>query len=132
MGIDNDGLEPVEGSAVLTHTLWDGGARRAEISRQAARVDSASYRILERGEFIGLQITREYLEYLLQAKIVQQTAQNLRFHRNIASNILGCRSFLLIEDALSLLATQIPLLRNGYLVIVNFHLHIYVYVTNTF
>ncbi len=86
-GVEDDGLTPLEGSVLVTQKLFDGGARRAERDRQAARVDSASFRVLERSEYIGLQVVREYLEYLLQAKIVAQTANNLQFHRSIQSNI---------------------------------------------
>lgn len=86
-GIEDDGLTPLEGSVVFTQNLFDSGARRAERDRQASRVDSASFRVLERSEYIGLQVVREYLEYLLQAKIVGQTANNLQFHRGIQSNI---------------------------------------------
>lgn len=87
LGIGNRSLEPVEVSAVITQKLFDFGARRAELERQASRVDSASFRILERSEYIALQIVREYLEYLLQAQIVGETARNLRFHRQIQGNI---------------------------------------------
>ncbi len=66
-GLDNDPLYPSEVSLVLTQKLYDGGRTRAEIDRQASRVDSASFRVLERSESVGLQIVREYLEYMLQA-----------------------------------------------------------------
>ncbi len=57
------------------------------MDRQASRVDSASLRVLERSQYIGLQVVREYLEYMLQAQIVGASAENLRQHRRIANNI---------------------------------------------
>ncbi|TDH34482.1 channel protein TolC [Pseudohoeflea suaedae] len=87
LGIDGDGLSPVDASVVITHKLFDSGARSAELRRQAARVDGASFRVLERSEYIGLQVVREYLEYLLQARIVAETEKNLAFHQRIQSNI---------------------------------------------
>ena len=78
---------PVEISGVITQKLFDGGARRAELERQAARVDSASLRVLERSEYITLQVAREYLEYLLQAEIVKESSANLKFHQGVAGNI---------------------------------------------
>ena len=86
-GIEGDPLYPSEVSAVATQTLFNGGGRRAEMDRQASRVDSASFRVLERSEYIGLQVVREYLEYLVQARIVDETRQNLQFHRSIQSSI---------------------------------------------
>ena len=48
--IDDDPLYPSEASVVATQKLFDGGGRRAELKRQAARVDSASFRIMERSQ----------------------------------------------------------------------------------
>lgn len=87
LGREDEDLEPVEVGVVVTQKLFDGGRVRSEISRQASRVDGASFRVLERSEFIALQVVREYLEYLLQAEIVSASAQNLRTHRRIAGNI---------------------------------------------
>nr|WP_223385590.1 TolC family protein [Oricola cellulosilytica] len=87
LGIENDSLSPGEVSGVVTQKLFDGGGRRAELERQASRVDSASFRVLERSEYIGLQVVREYLEYLVQAGIVNEAVRNLNFHRSIQGNI---------------------------------------------
>ncbi len=87
LGIEDDTLSPVEVSGVITQKLFDGGGRRAELERQAARVDSASLRVLERSEYITLQVVREYLEYLLQAEIVKESSANLKFHQGVAGNI---------------------------------------------
>ena len=87
LGVEDDALAPVEISGVITQKLFDGGARRAELERQAARVDSASLRVLERSEYITLQVAREYLEYLLQAEIVKESSANLKFHQGVAGNI---------------------------------------------
>lgn len=87
LGIENDGLYPVEGQVTATETLFNGGGRRAELSRQASRVDGASLRVLERSEYIGLQVVREYLEYLLQTKIVAESKKNLATHQQIYNSI---------------------------------------------
>ncbi|CAK8988978.1 Outer membrane efflux protein BepC [Durusdinium trenchii] len=87
LGTEDEALTPTEFSAVVTQTLFNGGGRLAEKNRQAARVDSASFRVLERSEAIGLQVVREYLEYLLQEKILRATASNLSFHRQIENNV---------------------------------------------
>jgi len=86
-GIEDDTLYPVEGQITATEKLFDGGSRRAELSRQASRVDSASLRVLERSEYIGLQVVREYLEYLLQSKIVDESKKNLATHQQIYKSI---------------------------------------------
>jgi len=85
--IDNDTLTPADISIVATQKLFDGFGRRAEVRKQASRVDSASLRVLERSEFIGLQVAREYLEALLQAEIVAEAQRNLGVNRQIASDV---------------------------------------------
>lgn len=86
-GIQDDALYPSEVGLSVTQKLFDGGGRRAELERQAARVDSAAFRVLERSETIGLQVVREYLEILLQAQIVEESRRNLGFHQQVLSDI---------------------------------------------
>ena len=45
LSIDNDTLYPAETDLTVTQTLYDSGARRAELNRQASRVDGASFRV---------------------------------------------------------------------------------------
>lgn len=87
VGIEDDPLYPSEVGLSVTQKLFDGGGRRAELERQAARVDSASFRVLERSETIALQVVREYLEYLLQIQIVNESRANLGFHQSMLSDI---------------------------------------------
>ena len=58
---EDDALYPNEAGVVITQKLYDHGARRAELERQASRVDGASFRVLERSEFIGLAVVQDYL-----------------------------------------------------------------------
>ncbi|TGQ63848.1 channel protein TolC [Mesorhizobium sp. M00.F.Ca.ET.186.01.1.1] len=87
LSIEDDSLYPTEADVVVTQKLYDSGARRAELSRQASRVDGASFRVLERSEFIGLSVVQDYLEYMLQASIVAEAKKNLGFHQAILSDI---------------------------------------------
>lgn len=87
VGIEDDPLYPTEIGVVLTQKLFDGGGRRAELERQAARVDSAAFRVLERSETLGLQVVREYLEIMLQAQIVEESRRNIGFHQQVLSDI---------------------------------------------
>jgi len=83
----DDILEPVDVGVVVTQKLYDGGRIRAEMDRQASRVDSASFRVLERSQYIALQVVREYLEYILQSEIVGASAENVRRHRSFARKV---------------------------------------------
>ncbi|MEO5759606.1 MAG: TolC family protein [Mesorhizobium sp.] len=87
LSIEDDALYPAEADVVVTQKLYDNGARRAELNRQASRVDGASFRVLERSEFIGLSVVQDYLEYMLQASIVAEAKKNLGFHQAILSDI---------------------------------------------
>jgi adhesin transport system outer membrane protein len=71
----------------ITQTLFDGGNRRAQVEQQASRVDGASFRVVERSEALALQVTQDYLEYLLQARIVAIAKQNVGFHNQIVGDI---------------------------------------------
>jgi adhesin transport system outer membrane protein len=86
-GIEDDPLYPSDVGVSITQKLFDGGGRRAELERQAARVDSAAFRVLERSETIALQVVREYLEILLQAQIVEESRRNISFHQQVLSDI---------------------------------------------
>lgn len=86
-GTDSDALHPSEVGLTLTQKLFDGGGRRAELDMQAARVDSASFRVLDRSESIALQIVRDYFEYLLQLQILEESRKNVDFHQAMANDI---------------------------------------------
>jgi outer membrane protein, adhesin transport system len=81
LGIENDPLYPVQAGVVVSYDLFDGGFRDAEVDRQAARVDGASFRVLERSDFIALQIARLYFEITLQNRIIDLSRQNVAFHQ---------------------------------------------------
>ncbi|TPK51719.1 MULTISPECIES: TolC family protein [unclassified Mesorhizobium] len=87
LSIEDDALYPAETDLTVSQTLYDSGARRAELNRQASRVDGASFRVLERSEFIGLSVVQDYLEYMLQASIVAEAKKNLGFHQAILHDI---------------------------------------------
>ncbi|WP_332817726.1 TolC family protein [Sphingopyxis sp.] len=87
LGIANDELYPLEASLRAEQTLIDFGRRRGEKLRQAARVDGAALRVLERSEFIALQTSRQYLDILLQQRIVAAAEDNLTFHSSLVSDL---------------------------------------------
>lgn len=87
LGIGGDGLFPAQIGVTASFDLFDGGFRDAEVARQSARVDSASYRVLERSEYIALQIVRVYYQVVLQQQIVGLTRENVTFHEGIVSDV---------------------------------------------
>lgn len=87
LGIASDWLYPTEAQARADWTVFDFGRRRGELLRQAARVDGASLRVVERSEFIALQVARQYLNLLLQERIVAAAEDNALFHEQLAGNL---------------------------------------------
>ncbi|MDP3524015.1 MAG: TolC family outer membrane protein, partial [Hoeflea sp.] len=87
LGTENDTLESSDVGLTFTQTLFDGGARRAEVERQAARVDGASFRVAERSEAVALAVAQEYFEILLQAEIVAIARSNAGVLSQIVSDI---------------------------------------------
>ena len=87
LGVQDDTLRSRDASVVLSWDLFDGGAKRAEVDKQASRVDGASFRVLERTEAIALAISQEYLEILLQNEVVGITKENHRVLGQIVDDI---------------------------------------------
>jgi outer membrane protein, adhesin transport system len=87
LGISDQELYPLEAQARGDLVLIDFGRRRGELLRQAARVDGASLRVVERSEFIALQVARQYLDVLLQQRIVAASQDNVSFHQALVNDL---------------------------------------------
>lgn len=86
-GIEDEALYPYTGEIRAEWIAIDFGRRRGELLRQAARVDGASLRVVERSEFIGLQVARQYLDVLLQQRVVAASADNVAFHEALVKDL---------------------------------------------
>lgn len=87
IGIENDWLYPLEAQARGEWVLLDFGRKRGELLRQASRVDGASLRVLERSEFVALQVARQYLDVLLQQRIFAASQDNTAFHQTLVGDL---------------------------------------------
>ena len=87
LGIANHTLYPVEGDLIVDWTVFDSGGREAEIRRQAARTDAAAARVEERSEFVALNVSRAYIDYLLQERLVAIAQDNVAFHDKLVSDL---------------------------------------------
>lgn len=76
-----------EATLSVTQMLFDGFATDAEVERHASRVDASSFRILERSEFIGLSVVREYLDIIRHYNIVKISLANLQYHEKVLGDI---------------------------------------------
>lgn len=73
--------------ARVAQTIFDGFATRAEIERQAYRVDAAALRVLERSEFLSLEAVRIYSEVLRTRALIGLAQENLAYHREVLRRI---------------------------------------------
>lgn len=87
IGLDDNTLWPVEGQLSVDQLLFDSGGRQAEVRRQAARTDGAAARIEERSEFVALNTSRAYIDYLLQQRLVAIAQDNATFHEQLAGDL---------------------------------------------
>jgi adhesin transport system outer membrane protein len=87
LGIAGDTLYPMEADLIVDQLLIDSGAREAEIRRQAARTDAAAARVEERSEFVALNVSRAYIDYLLQERLVAIAQDNVAFHDKLAADL---------------------------------------------
>ena len=87
IGIADNTLWPLEGALIADQLLFDSGARGAEVRRQAARTDAAAARVEERSEFVALNVSRAYIDYLLQQRLVAIAQDNVTFHERLAGDL---------------------------------------------
>ena len=76
-----------QGSLVIRQLLFDGFRTDSEVQRQASRVDSASYQVAERSQFIALSVVRSYLDILRLRRSVYFARQNIAYLGNLVSRI---------------------------------------------
>ena len=80
-------LRRTEASLTLQQKIFDGFASESEQERQAARVDSAAARVVERSEFLALDVVQSYLDVLRGTDIAEQALQNVETHRRIEQEV---------------------------------------------
>ena len=87
LNIAGQTLYPVEGNLIIDQLLIDSGGRQAEIRRQAARTDAAAARVEERSEYVALNVARNYIDYMLQQRLVAIAEDNVTFHQRLAGDL---------------------------------------------
>lgn len=87
LGIEEEALYPLEAGITAEQTIIDFGRRHGELMRQAARTDGAALRVAERSENTALLVSRQYLDTLLQQRIVAAAEDNVTFHRNLVGDL---------------------------------------------
>jgi len=77
----------LESQLTLSQMLFDGFATQSEIERQLARVDSASRRVREAAEFIGLDAVEAHLDVLRNIALVELAIENVEAHQRILAQV---------------------------------------------
>src|SRR4051812_15146017 len=78
-----------EAGVVVRQLLFDGFSSINEVWRQAARVDAAAYRVLERTELIGLDAAEAYVDVVRYSRLVALAERNLKVHLDLRKNVLA-------------------------------------------
>lgn len=76
-----------EASVVVPQLVFDGFSSINEIWRQAARVDAAAFRVLERTELIALDAAEAYVDVTRYLRLVALAEQNLQIHLELRKNV---------------------------------------------
>jgi adhesin transport system outer membrane protein len=76
-----------EGSVVIRQLLFDGLSSINQIWMQAARLDAASSRVLERTELIALDAAEAYIDVMRYTRLVALANDNLAAHKRILRNV---------------------------------------------
>lgn len=74
-------------SLIARHTFFDGFLRANEVYRQAARVDGAAARVIERSELVGLEAVETFLDVLRHRRILSTSDDNIRIHGALLSRV---------------------------------------------
>ncbi|WP_162901704.1 TolC family outer membrane protein [Breoghania sp. L-A4] len=74
-------------SLVARQTLFDGFSRANEVYRQAARIDSAAARVIERSELVALEAVETFLDVLRHRRILAAADGNIRRHNGLLSRV---------------------------------------------
>lgn len=77
---DDDWLWERQGSVLIKQLIFDGNGTQSEVERQEARVSAAASRVVERSEFIALDVVQAYLDVLRQLELVRFAEDNVRAH----------------------------------------------------
>lgn len=86
-GRDSDSGTTASVGLTLTQMLFDGFETKFENKRQEWRVRSASHRVRETAEFVGLDIVESYIDILRQRELLAIAVENTRQHQDILSQI---------------------------------------------
>ncbi len=85
---DNEDLFRRTVGLTLTQLLFDGFGAKSENERQANRQESARNRVIETGEFVGLDIIESYLNVLRQRETLAIAQQNVQKHESILAQMI--------------------------------------------
>lgn len=84
---DDHWLWERQGSVLIKQMIFDGYSTTSEVERQKARVEAAAARVVERSEFIALDVVQAYLDVLRQREIVRFAEDNVRAHGGLNRDV---------------------------------------------
>ncbi len=84
---DDESLYRNQIGVTLTQLLFDGFDTKYENQRQYHRVRSASHRVRETSEFVGLDIVESYLDVVRQRELLRIARDNVQEHLSIMARI---------------------------------------------
>lgn len=105
-GNDEDILFGRQASITMQKNIYSFGRNNAEQDRQASRVDSASHRVYERSEFVGLDVAQSYFDILRLRKVLNYADLNVAFHQQMADDLSRGVASGLIRETDSLQAQE--------------------------
>lgn len=76
-----------QGSVLVKQLIFDGRGAVSEVERQEARVRASSARVIERSEFIALDVVQAYLDVLRQLDLVRYAEDNVRAHVALGQDV---------------------------------------------
>lgn len=83
----DDAISGYEVSARVSQLLFDGHGTRSEVERQAYRIDSAAFRVLERSEVLSLEAIRLYSDVLRGQALLRLAHENLAYHQDVQARM---------------------------------------------
>ena len=84
---DDHVFGPVEGRLTATQLLFDGFGTDAAVETQASLVDAASFEVMNRVEFVAVEIAQAYFDIIAKSRILAHSQANVEYHQRIVDDL---------------------------------------------
>lgn len=87
-GDDDHLFGPVEGRITASQLLFDGFGTDAAVETRASEVDAASFQVMNRVEFIAVEIAQAYFDMVTKSSVLAHSQANVDYHQRVLDDLI--------------------------------------------